>query len=516
MSMSKRKAAATEHRQHADDDNDFGGGDGDASDGNNRASSKIEHGGRSFSGPVAVVVGLAVGTVICFRALSTLNSLRVVTCFPVLLCAYSGGSAAAVAFLANVVGKKNKTPTTSISAVEGRILPITLVLTVICGQLPAFLGSAIAATAVVLFGLATLPRGARLQRPKPSTSPVAILMGTLLLITVMLTENFMIWVVSATFPAGQSLDTAPPPLQDNGQLVLTRLLKGLTKRQVVGLRRLWNVQWSLVACLGASFLLFDVYYHPKRQLFSISLRAVLTLALARFIRTVSFLLTVVPSQHQNCYSEHFPFPPPHPYTWEWIAVGFEPASHGGCNDLIISGHATVTSTLACVVASASNDRLFQASLWLLVAMDYAVEIYEGFHYSVDMWLGCVLVCLIFRVLGPVEGHQQDQGRRRDSDSITSPSSPSSSPMASQSNTFGDVSARDVAVYSVPAFIAYVQANLLPRSWANPVIVLYVISIAITFGGFSLRQKTYKLQQAYQHYAQHTTICLLYLALAVYL
>ena len=200
----------------------------------------------------------------------------------------------------------------------------------------------------------------------------------------------MIWVVSATFTDGQLVSTAPKKLQDNGQLLLQRLLQNLTKRQVVGLRRLWNVQWSLVSCLGASLVVVDVF-EPHRQLYSLGVRAVLTLAAARFIRTISFVLTVLPSQVRNCYQQHYPYPPPVDWV-EWIWVGLLPASHGGCNDLIISGHATVTSTLASVVASVGDNMWFSTALWTLVALDYAVEIYEGFHYSVDMWLGMVSVC----------------------------------------------------------------------------------------------------------------------------
>jgi hypothetical protein len=156
-------------------------------------------------------------------------------------------------------------------------------------------------------------------------------LAVLTMIAVLLTENFLIWVVSATFPDGQSIRTAPPPLQDNGQRVLRHVVADLDRRQVVGLRRVWNTQWALVACLGASFVVVELF-HPSRTLYSLGTHAVLTVAAARSIRTISFLMTVLPSQVQNCYAQRFPYPPPDDI-WEWIWVGMLPRAHGGCNDL---------------------------------------------------------------------------------------------------------------------------------------------------------------------------------------
>lgn len=419
--------------------------------------------------------------IILHRTLSKLAFLRLLTLIPVFVCAYAG--------------LKPK-------RIEQRILPLTLVLTVISGQFPAYLGAAIAAASIVLFSLATLPRGDRLTRPAPQTPASTILLATMLLVAVLLTENFMVWVVSATFEAGHNVSTAPPPLQDNGQILLRYFFSDLSKRQVVSLRRLWNVQWSLVACLGASFVVCDVFHHPKRQLFSLAVRAVLTLAAARFIRTVSFLLTVLPSQVKACYLQHYPNPPPTD-TFEWILVGLLPASHGGCNDLIISGHATVTSTLACAAASVSNDSIFQTALWTLLVMDYAIEIYEGFHYSVDMWLGMVIVSLLWRVLQPLE-HYSELDALHNKVSTTLP------PVART-----EITIRDVTMHSIPTLLAYLQAAILPRWFANGSIVLFLLGGAGIYV-LSLQQSKHAQQQAYQHYAQHILLCMLLIAFAVYL
>jgi hypothetical protein len=332
----------------------------------------------------------------------------------------------------------------------------------------------------------------------------------------------MVWVVSATFPAGQSQLTAPPPLQDNGRIVLKYLLSDLTKQQVVGLRRLWNVQWSLVACTGASFVVVDIYYHPVRQLYSLGLRAVLTLTAARLMRTVSFLLTVLPSQVANCYQERFPHPPPSD-TWEWIVIGLMPASHGGCNDLIISGHATVTTTLACLSASVSKDRIFQMALWTLLILDFAIEVYEGFHYSVDMWLGLVLVCLFWRVLQPLE--QEGHPQRKNDTTTTSRDTTSTSTTTTTTTrkesktTLHLVSVKDAIIYGLPAVIGYLQATMiLPKSFANGVIILYVVVVVVVSVGFAWPRNKEKpaLQQACLHYMQHMLLCVMFIALATYL
>ena len=390
------------------------------------------------------------------------------------------------------------------------IIPLTLVATVVCSQLPLFLAAALAGAAVVCFALATLPPQTIPQVSKQKSqrrreSPISVLLATVVLVTVLLTENFMIWVVSATFPAGQSPTTAPPPLQDNGQRLLSSLLAGIPKTDVIGLRRLWNVQWSLVACMGASFVVTDVFL-PHRSLYAMGTRAVLTLASARCIRTVSFLLTVVPSQSRHCYGNHFPYPPPSAWD-EWLYVGLLPNSHGGCNDLIISGHATVTSTMASIATSVADDVWFSGALWTLVAMDYAVEIYEGFHYSVDMWLGMVLVWLFWRVLHTWEPQEassslgETEDGHDDSSAVAKITRPSS---------------REILVYSLPGLLAYLQLVVLPKRMANFVIFGYIVFAVGVFVKYVWKQEDALKQSTYQHYAQHTILCLLYLALGVYL
>lgn len=428
-----------------------------------------------------VLLGMFVALAILPYFLSKLAWLRCVTLSPVIFCLW-------------LVVEPNKD-----QSLSQRILPLSVVVTTVSAQLPNWLGAAFAALGILAFGLTTIPASetsnVSLKNPASPESALPVVTAVILMIAVLLLDNFFVWVVAATFKPGHHVATSPGALQDNGQLVFQWLLSDLTRREVVSLRRLWNVQNALIACLGASFVSLEVFREQRRTLYRISRRAVLTLAAARFIRVVSFTLTVLPSQSKRCYVQKFPVPPPEDWI-EWILVGFRPYSHGGCNDLIISGHATVVSVLACISGSVGTDALFQACLWSLVVLDFCVEIYEGFHYSVDMFLGAVLVCLLWRVLastedaGPISYTPRQQLR--------------------------ELSTTKIGLYCLPVLGAYAQLTILPRAITIPVIVLYA-TVAVGFLTVSLRSRAVPLRQAaYQHAAQHTLLSLLFFALGVYL
>lgn len=453
---------------------------------------------RGFSKRVLMLLACvgAAGFFTFYTTWTKLRVMQVATLTPVAVCSY-------LAFL-------RKGPTVK------RILPLTLVLTVLSSQLPVFVAAALAASSICAFSIATIPQkqqtgGSRAATASPKTLPVILSVGVL--VAVLLTENFMIWVVSATFTPGQRPDTAPPALQDNGHLLIKNyLLHGLTKSQVVqGLRRLWNVQWSLVACMGTSFVVTEVLDGAQkgRTLFGLGARAVWTLAAARAIRTFSFSCTVLPSPVHNCYRQRYPFPPPAEWS-EWLWVGILPASHGGCNDLILSGHATVTSTLACIATSVSGDFVFSAALWSLVALDYTVEIYEGFHYSVDMWLGMVVVVLMWRNLRGWE--EKVFGKWQQDDERQSASSSSSATIAA--GIFQPTTWRERIMFGIPAVIAYLQLVLLPKWTSNFLIVAYVL---FSVGAY-IKARNHRAQEAASsmHYIQHVVLCLLFMALGIYL
>lgn len=383
-----------------------------------------------------------------------------------------------------------------------KFIPLAVVATIIGNQLPTFLSSGMAASGMLIFGLASRPMPQKedvkgevkqdTQKRGMFHGPLGAVLAVLLLTAVLLTENFFIWVVSATYEPGQNLSKLPTPLQDNGQLILRYFFDsvlGLTKRDIVAVRNMVNVEWILVSGMGLSLVATEIQGTAmRRNLWSLALRGLFTMAIARSIRTISFLITVLPSQNPRCYFSHFPTPPKDWFSW--LMVGFIPQANGGCNDLIISGHATVTSTLACVVTSVVGKPLFTTALWMFVAFDYMVEIYEGFHYSVDMWLGAILVNFIWTVLAPLE----------------KPTNQEHGIAAKKFYPINETSQPDLLKYAIPVVGSYLQVNgIIPAGVANYTILVFVFSAIyqISTSGF-------------QHYTQHCLFCLLYVALGIYL
>ena len=224
-------------------------------------------------------------------------------------------------------------------------------------------------------------------------------------IAVLMAENFMIWVVSATFESSHS-EPYPDPLQDNLQIIFDKTIElaQLNHTALVVLRNSFDAQWALISAalvgiLGACEL--KLGRAANRNMWLLSMRALLTFSCVRIVRTVSFLLTVLPSQKRDCYQARFPYPVPQNWS-DWILTGMKPAHKGGCNDLIVSGHATVMSVVACICTSVADNTMFSLAAWSLLAFDCVMEVYEGFHYSVDMWLGVVLTCLIFHSFAVLE------------------------------------------------------------------------------------------------------------------
>ena len=387
-----------------------------------------------------------------------------------------------------------------------RYIPLAVAATIFGSQLPIYLSYGMASVGIVIFGLSSRPiqeteddatkGNGKQSQPKANAQGISgqlkAVFAVFLLVAVLLTENFFIWVVSASYKPSQNVTTLPSPLQDNGQITLKYLfhhLLNLTKRDVVALRNMINVEAILVSGLGLSLVAIELQgASMQRNLWSMAMRGVLTLAAARSIRTISFLITVVPSQNPMCYFSHFPMPPEDWYSW--LKVGLIPQVDGGCNDLIISGHATVTSTIAVVVTSIVGKPLFTTAIWMFITMDYLVEIYEGFHYSVDMFLGAMLVNFIWSVLSPLEdvgqGNQAEPQRKF--------------------RRLQDATSSDVVRYILPALGAWIQlVGIIPHAYGNYSNVLYTIIVSYQIARFG-----------FQHYSQHVLFCLLFMTLGLFL
>jgi len=380
------------------------------------------------------------------------------------------------------------------------------VTSIIGNQLPRSVTALAAALAAAAFSLATRPvqtvsstpakdHNDDKNRARTSSDATGMQLKTkavlscIFMIAVLLHENFQIWVVSATYTPSHE-PPYPEALQDNGRIVIRKLadMANLQRRDIQSLRDTFNVQWALVSSAVAGALVgceLKLGRASHRNMFAVAMRALLTLGIVRFVRTISFLLTVLPSQMPSCYRSHFPYPVPD--TWyEWIMVGMKPAARGGCNDLIISGHATVTSVLACVGVSVADNAIFSVAVWSLLAFDYLVEVYQGYHYSVDMWMGAIVTSLIFRSLASVEPRDVVEGEGQKY-------------LPLRSTTI-----RDGIMYTGPALLAFIIITVSREAIANIWIVLYVAAAAVA----QIKGDT--------HFSRHIFVCTLYIALIVYL
>lgn len=383
-----------------------------------------------------------------------------------------------------------------------RYIPLAVAGTIFASQLPNFLGFGMASAGIVIFGLSSRPivedkagleKDGKESQPKKKemSGQLKAVLAVFVVIAVLLTENFFIWVVSATYKPSQNVATLPSPLQDNGQIALRYFFNDvmhLNKRNIVAFRNMINVEAILVSGLGLSLVFVEVQGPSMgRNLWSMAMRGVLTLAAARSIRTISFLITVVPSQNKMCYFSHFP-PPPEDWI-SWLKVGMIPQVDGGCNDLIISGHATVTSTIACVVTSVVGKPLFTAAIWMFITMDYFVEIYEGFHYSVDMFLGAMFVNFIWSVLSPLEEKKSDEVEAQ-----------------RKFKNLNDSTSSDVVAYTVPALATWIQlVGILPISYGTYSCIVFTAAVVFQVA-----------RNGFQQYSQHCLFCLLFMALGLFL
>ena len=390
-----------------------------------------------------------------------------------------------LSFVASPVGLAVSVALSSKVKPHQRMIALAALSAVLGNVFPKFISVFLVCSGMVWFGLSTRTappakqNGGSNNRGQSLTAMAAIAMTLSLLM-----ENFFIWVVSATYyPSHQGY---PEPLQDNGRLLQTFLLQnlmGLNRRDVVQIRGLMNVQWVLVSAAFMAFIVAELQWLKKRTFSGLALRALATFATVRAIRTISFLLTVLPSQNPNCYRQHFPLPP---NDWiSWLMVGMHPQTHGGCNDLIISGHACVTSTMACLAISAAGNMRFSIALWSLLVLDFCIEVYEGFHYSVDMWMGGLITFLLWRSFSWLEDEAASDNREL-------------LPMSS-------VTTQELVHFSIPAFITYVVVVVLPEAACNYVIVGYVLFSA-----------GYIERKGFSHFVQHALLCLSFMALAMYL
>ena len=77
--------------------------------------------------------------------------------------------------------------------------------------------------------------------------------------------------------------------------------------------------------------------------------------------------------------------------------------------------------------------------------------------------------------------------------------------------------RDIALYSIPGVVAYLQLVILPKWTSNFLIVAYVlVGSALLARVTWSKTDTPTKKAADTHFGQHVIFCLLYMALGIYL
>ena len=141
----------------------------------------------------------------------------------------------------------------------------------------------------------------------------------------------------------------------------------------------------------------------QRSVFGIAARICAAIALARAIRMVSFMLTVVPNPKSGCYQRQFSDAPrQYDDGWHLIKYGSNRIrGTGGCNDLIFSGHGVIyMSGFLCIATHGISLGSFVVFLALIHVS--CKEALDQTHYGVDMFLAIAVTALSWRECKTVE------------------------------------------------------------------------------------------------------------------
>jgi len=194
-------------------------------------------------------------------------------------------------------------------------------------------------------------------------------------------DNFFVWHVQ--YIAKESWEI---PLYDYGHDVAHRFWRYFLKdEEMQPFRHRIDTQWLVLWLTIADFI-----QKPQIRWRKMS-RIFITIGIMRFIRISIYILTIIPSQIPNCQARRFGELPSDWFNW-FIRGAFEARRHGGCHDLLVSGHATILTTWAWACTSGAKSFL----LWLFVFMDFMFEIIGQTHYSIDIWVGFLLTSFVWR------------------------------------------------------------------------------------------------------------------------
>jgi DNA mismatch repair protein MutS2 len=155
-----------------------------------------------------------------------------------------------------------------------------------------------------------------------------------------------------------------------------------------------GIKEKLVALIALAFAaVFDALPYSG---FGVVTRFVACVAGARAIRTVAFLLTVLPNPRPGCFARRFPPVPDN--VSDFLRIGFaKMRSGGGCNDLVLSGHAVIYTAVCCAYSEYYPGAASKL-LWLALLRSSIRGPLTAQHYSVDMFLAAAVTALTWRAV----------------------------------------------------------------------------------------------------------------------
>ncbi|KAL3840116.1 hypothetical protein ACJIZ3_024707 [Penstemon smallii] len=279
---------------------------------------------------------------------------------------------------------------------------------------------------------------------------IPFILSIIFMLSALLVE--MISVRSVTAVLGLDWHKATPPLPDVGQWLLLALNDNLPetvlyilRAHIIGLHH----YLMLFIMLGFS-VLFNSVEAPGLGL---GARYMFTMGIARLLRTIAFVSTILPSPRPWCASTRFHVPS-YPHRWaqkyyvpyatdsnairqiiirdkvygftgdhnvefqpDWGSMNFladflRPTAYegssqwynllkkggGGCNDLMYSGHMLV-ATLTAMAWTEAYGGYSSALIWMLVLHSAQREIRERHHYTVDCIMAIYMGIFLWKMTG---------------------------------------------------------------------------------------------------------------------
>lgn len=299
--------------------------------------------------------------------------------------------------------KARREPVPGNEAVAGTVLNVmVLIVLLVVPQIDlAAIPSAAQAAGLLAAGALVFHRLLTFRRWRDELVHAPRFVGAVLtLLAVVAVENFCTWATSAS-----DLSKYEPqqPLQDNVEIGLRWLVARFPGAAAAALG--WRVDMHALLYCFVALCLSAAWDAIEFSGFGVATRFLDTVSWTHALRTLSFMVTVLPNPKQLCYTRWSKFPPVPQDAWEFIKIGFSAKRGSGCNDLIISGHGVIYAAVPLALHTfgpgaggtrgARGRRTAVAVAWLAVAKLCAQEVLDKTHYSVDMLLAVVVTALVW-------------------------------------------------------------------------------------------------------------------------